>query len=227
MEWTPVADAAVGQWLAASLEKHWGRTSAANYAAAVIPRGFAAYARLLHPAYSGSEAGELTWSQVAKLSGRTPHAQMQWQAISFPGISEPCTGHLPDRQAKILAEILCRYTSTPETCYFAIWDGWGFPEVRKLRDQTARLYLPDRAYYLLKGNLKAALEGSSALSWRAVNIWWPEDRRWCAATEVDLMWTYIGGEEACINAILSDRRLETWRAALDDRLDVLGDEINQ
>jgi hypothetical protein len=233
-DWMPVSDVEVGRWLALSLEEHWSRTKTANYITAVVPKGYAAYARLLHPAYRGSEDRELTWAQVAKLTGRSPHAQMQWHAVSrfrdldtcLPGIIQPCTGYLPDKQARILAEILCRHTNTPETCYFAIWEGWGFPEVEGLRDKTTRLCLPDRTYYLLKGNLEKALISGTHFSLRPVNIWWPEDRQWCAATEVDLMWTYVAGSEACISEILDSGRLEAWRATLDDRLDLGSDEIN-
>ncbi|HQD71758.1 MAG TPA: hypothetical protein PL177_10840, partial [Limnochordia bacterium] len=75
-----MSDVEVGRWLALSLEEYWSRTNTANYITAVIPKGYAAYARLLHPAYRGSEDRELTWAQVAKLTGRSPHAQMQWHA---------------------------------------------------------------------------------------------------------------------------------------------------
>ncbi|GBG06437.1 hypothetical protein PAT3040_00964 [Paenibacillus agaridevorans] len=36
-------------WLQASLEQPWGRGDKANYTAAIIPRGFESYTRLLHP----------------------------------------------------------------------------------------------------------------------------------------------------------------------------------
>ena len=77
----PVQSAEAGQWLITALEKPWGRSPEANYVAAVIPRGFAAYARLFHPAYLGSPAKAISWADVARYSGKMPHAEMQWQAI--------------------------------------------------------------------------------------------------------------------------------------------------
>ncbi|HHY82776.1 MAG TPA: hypothetical protein GX505_08880 [Clostridiales bacterium] len=226
--------AAEAQWLIESVEKPWSRSKYANYAAAIIPRGFAAYTRLFHPAYLEDEDREITWSEITKYTGRTPHSQMQWHTIAnfnnsdkcLKGLTAPYTGRLPERQAKILKEILRKYTSTPDNCYFAIWDGWGFPELEKLTNKTARFHLPDRSYYLIKGRIDTASIQTPSVPIQAAGIWWPADRAWCAATEVDMMWTYIGGTEDCINEILADNRLEAWKASLDDRVDINGDCIN-
>ena len=60
-----------------------GAAPDANYVAAVVPRGFGAYARLFHPAYLDTKP--ISWSLVAELSGRFSHALMQWHSISvFP-----------------------------------------------------------------------------------------------------------------------------------------------
>lgn len=234
--WVPVEHAEAAQWLAESLERLWGRSKNANYAAAVIPRGFASYARIFHPARCGIEDREVTWSEVAKCSGRKPHAQMQWPSIAagadlsgnrLSGGIEPEIGRLPDRQAKTLIEILRQHTNTPERCYFAIWDGWGFPEMETLRKETAGFQLPDRSYLLMQGDICAATSRISAVSQQTANIWWPEDRAWCLATEVDLMCTYVGGTDRCIEHILTDSRLEAWPATLDDRIDKDGDRINR
>ena len=58
------------------------------------------------------------------------------------------------------------------------------------------------------------------------NIWWPEDRAWCVATDIDLYDTYVGGSKECIEAILSNPDLEALPATLDARLDLGGDTIN-
>jgi len=234
----PVNDAKEAQWMAESMEKPWSRSKNANYVAAVIPRGFAAYARVFHPAYFRNEDREISWSEVAKHMGRTPHSQMQWHSIAtfnnsdthfndmLNGLIEPYSGHLPERQAKALIDILSQYTSTPENCYLAIWDGWNATPLEKLRDQTACFQLWNRNYYLVKGDIAAAVNCISSFSPAAPGIWWPEDRTWCVATEVDMMWTYVGGTECCIDKILMDARLEALRAAPDDRADIYGDEIN-
>jgi len=228
----PVEDTKEAQWVINSIEKPWSRSKNANYVASIIPHGFAAYARLFHPAYLGTEDMGITWSEVAKHTGRTPHSQMQWHLITglkdskmhVDGLVTPSTGHLPERQVKALIEILYNYTNTPENCYFAIWDGWGYPSVKNLQNQTATFQLSDRCYYLLKGDIHAAITGIS--SFLIPSIWWPQDCTWCVATEVDMMWTYVGAAKDCIDDIIRDDRLEAWLATPDDRADVYGDDIN-
>jgi hypothetical protein len=223
-----VSDAEPALWLASALEKPWGRGGNANYAAAVIPRGFDAYARLFHPAYLAGEGRDITWAETAARAGTRTHARMQWHAISragdaggkLRGLVSPEMGLMPEWMLKALAGLLERHTRTPGRCFFAIWDGWGVPEPATLRGRTAHFRLWDRGYYLMKGDIRAALSPHHA------SIWWPEDRAWCVATEVDMMWTYVGGSEGCIGEILAAPRLEAWRASPDDRADVNGDDVN-
>jgi len=230
----PVSDAEPALWLASALEKPWGRGGIANYAAAVIPRGFAAYARLFHPAYLAGEGRDITWAETAAHAGTRPHARMQWHAITqagdaggkLRGLVSPEAGRMPERMLEALAGILARHTGTPESCRFAFWDGWGIPELAALHGRTAHVRLWDRGYYLMRGGIRAALERISPLFPQHASIWWPEDRAWCVATEVDFMWTYVGGSEACIAEILTDQRLEAWRASPDDRADANGDDVN-
>ncbi len=37
---------------------------------------------------------------------------------------------------------------------------------------------------------------------RSATLWWPADRAWFIATEVDFAWTYVGGTRALIDALL-------------------------
>jgi hypothetical protein len=45
------------------------------------------------------------------------------------------------------------------------------------------------------------------------NLWWPDDRAWCIATETDLAWTYVGGSAALISEVLANPRLEAQPAS--------------
>jgi len=58
------------------------------------------------------------------------------------------------------------------------------------------------------------------------NLFWPSDRAWCVATEIDLDSTYVGGSRALVEAILADGRLESRLAQLDDRVDAGGDDTS-
>ena len=55
-----------------------------------------------------------------------------------------------------------------------------------------------------------ALNTLSIVDWsyRSPNLWWPDDRAWCVATEVDYSWTYVAGTVSCIEELLNDPTLE-------------------
>jgi hypothetical protein len=44
--------------------------------------------------------------------------------------------------------------------------------------------------------------------WQSANLWWPEDRSWCVATEIDFTWTYVGGDTAVVQELVEDRTIE-------------------
>ena len=65
----------------------------------LVPHGFEAYARILHPAW---ETGDrlVTWAEVAAWSGRTVHPRAQFEAIAKPaagaGITARSWQNAPD-----------------------------------------------------------------------------------------------------------------------------------
>lgn len=203
---------------------------------AVVPTGYEAYARLLHPARRDS-MGEVPvrWSEVAAWSGRSIHPEVQWEALARPLNStlgpqpwyyEPDVGLCPQDIRKPLVEIL-RQFSAQDYCWVAVWEGWGslgggFPEVPLLG-------LPHRKHLLLSASwevLESSIFGGSAEQRVGPSLWWPPDRSWCVATEIDFRWTYVGGSRECIDRILSDDRLEALPAAVEHRGDYLSDTIN-
>lgn len=251
----PADSSREAEWIAERIEKPWSREPGVNCVASVIPSGFQGYARILHPA-TGPDGREVGWAEVARRHGRVPHAEMQWEAIiragrqaegrggrrcSVPGhqgpgqpglrrasrdVEPPSTGTFPIVQARSLADILQRFTATASEVYFAVWDGWGLASPLYSGQTVSLLKLPDRSYYLMKGPLWSAFEAGGLWPFPGASLWWPKDRAWFVATEVDFMWTYVGGTLRCIEAILADPRLETWKASLDDRADCGGDRIN-
>lgn len=71
-----------------------------------------------------------------------------------------------------------------------------------------------RTYLLYQGPVSAAA-AFCVESWlwkQTPNLWWPADRKWCVATEIDLCSTYIGGSRQLIEAVLGDQRLEALPA---------------
>lgn len=71
-------DVARADWIAPRM-RPWGRHG--TPVASVVPGGFAAYARVLHPVHDDGDTW-LTWADACRESGATPHALMQWTAIT-------------------------------------------------------------------------------------------------------------------------------------------------
>ncbi len=113
-------------------------------------------------------------------------------------------GNLPKELRAPIVDALRAQTSTPDSCWFAVWEGFG---ARPFAGDATSFELPHRKYDLYHGPVEALLAPSEP-PWtdQAANIWWPDDRAWCVATEVDLESTYVGGSAACITALASHRR---------------------
>jgi hypothetical protein len=57
-------------------------------------------------------------------------------------------------------------------------------------------------------------------------LWWPEDRAWCVATEIDFAWTYIAGDRGLVESLTSDPALEALSAQIDQAVTFDADRIN-
>ncbi len=171
-----------------------------------------------------------------------------------PGLFDgwPRTGTLSLEMARSLVDILRGHTATPERSWFAAWEGYGdlrdgsaalatfggspqdvpmtLPPGTYLEKPSDRptFRLPHRGYYLARGLLAAALETVYGFTsdYKSASIWWPDDRAWCVATEVDFDWTYVGGTTECIAAILSSPDLEALPAQLSDGVQYNSDPLN-
>jgi hypothetical protein len=129
----PVADVSVADWIAERLRGPLGTVGS------VVPRGFAAYARVLHPVELGDGHTPLTWPQVCQLTGRIPHALMQWAAITAPTAEVKFTtapsgvwddgdvqvGRLSPPALSALIDVLAPAAGTQD-CFHALWEGWGW-----------------------------------------------------------------------------------------------------
>jgi hypothetical protein len=219
----------------------------------VVPGGFEAYARVLHPAETPDNGDRLVrWADVAAWSGMPLRKDAQFHSVALPPTAPsgpppyhsqgPQQGSLYVPDAEVLAAILRDWTATPEDCWFCVWDGFGWdtastyaaftqtghpPEITEepRRDpvpgpvrEGPRVHLPHRDYFLYCGPAEAATTLASLDgTWgQCPNIWWPADRAWCVASEIDLQWTYVGGPRGLIDAILADDRIEALPAAPSD-----------
>jgi hypothetical protein len=227
-------DTSAARWIE---ERLWKSGKEGVPVGSVVPEGFDAYARVLHPAHktpvNGGEGERVRWSTVAAWTGRVVHPQMQFERIANlaehefpPWGSPPVQGVLPREEAERVAGLLRSFTSTPNRCWFCIWEGYGFLDPKRYSG-IPRVRSEHRDYLLYRGPIEAV----TAFSWGAPqdspNIWWPDDQAWCVATDIDLADTYIGGSEECISGIVADQEIEAFRTTLDARVDIGSDTINQ
>jgi hypothetical protein len=230
------SDVRQSDWIAPRLTPWEGDYTAA----VVVPAGFEAYARVLHPAQVPEHGDRLVrWAEVAAWSGMPLRRDAQFHSIALPpaGPAEPPPYHgqgprdgslyVPDAEA--LAGILQGWTVTPEDCWFCVWDGYGWASAPSLGParEAPRVQLPHRSYLLYQGPAEAALTlpGLDGTFGQCPNVWWPADRAWCVASEIDLPWTYVGGPCGLIDAILADDRIEALPAAPDDRVSRVEDWV--
>jgi hypothetical protein len=193
-------------WLRASL------TTFAERVASFLPGHFDAYVRIHHPFddTGGSPDTALTWRELAALAGRDFRDPAGAEDFAHHGVPNRRAerGTLPSALIEVLIEHLRSATATPEACYFATWPGHGASVIH--HDLEPTLDLPHRRYHLFAGPIEAARTSYSVIPFahQSANLWWPADRAWCVATEVDFAWTYVGGTRAVVDALLADPRLD-------------------
>ncbi|MEV7414747.1 hypothetical protein [Streptomyces sp. NPDC089919] len=190
--------------------------------------GFAAYARVLHPAHLDERP--VRWEAVGAAYGRRPGGAVRWHEligvtrdesygdVSLPGVwdEEPGEGPTPPDVARALVPVLARHTGTPERCWYALWEGYGRWEWYAV----PRFETPHRGRVLMAGPLADADSPTSLDPYAELpDLWWPEDRAWCLGGDVDLRSTYVAGSEALITDLLADPSLEAHRVSPTDPLD--------
>ncbi|OMQ15887.1 hypothetical protein A7K94_0206355 [Modestobacter sp. VKM Ac-2676] len=119
-------DVAAAAWIRPRLAPGLGTVGS------VVPRGFAAYARLLHPVDVGDRLA--SWREVAAETGRTVHPLVQWHRLV--GSDDPLNaqggdwtdgrpeeGNLDPEHLGALLDVLARHTGTPDDCWYGLWEG--------------------------------------------------------------------------------------------------------
>lgn len=191
-------------------------------AGSVVPEGFERYLRLFHPI---EEQGAVKrWADVAERNGRIVHPEMQLHSISrpvgtpSPGGYDPGPGYQTSLRQEIRAALVDHLrlaTSTPDDCWYCVWEGFGGMDHQGVEE---RVELSGRSYLLACGPLGDVMQSALDKPWdQSPNLWWPNDRSWIVATEIDYAWTYVGGSAALIDGILDDPKLEALPMQLTDR----------
>jgi hypothetical protein len=229
----------------------------------VVPTGFAAYARILHPA--STREREVRWAEVAAWSGRVIHPEVQFHALvpplpidqigTEPFVYPPSNGVVPESQVRALASLLSQHTTQKNRCWFCLWEGFGYlneggavwvrayylgswagrwarwrdkhlrvsirrPKRRRIRTDLVRPNTA-RSYLLFSGSI------TQAAGWQdGPNLWWPDDRAWCVASEIDLPYTYVGGSKELIGEIVEHPALEALPCDIRDGVTHYSDKVN-
>jgi hypothetical protein len=230
-EWIPPGvalthDVSVGDWIVSDLEP-WDRERA--QVRSFMPGGFDGYVRIFHPldgpvtswAELGAGRGVGLSAEVSleDVLGLEPETAVQSEA---PPLESPVEGQLPQDVCATLVAVLSTHTQTEQTCWFAMWEGWGAlvpggqlyagrhsrKDLRRERkerrqqraalEETPKMRGVQRNYLLLRGKVESACSFGE-LSYATPSLWWPDDRAWMVATEIDGTSTYVGATRAAID----------------------------
>jgi hypothetical protein len=222
---------------------------------AIVPIGYDAYVRLFHHVEQpiATERTRWRWSEIAERSGRIMHAAVQFDRFRWP--HRPQLGSLDRDEATALVRMLRSHTMTSNRCWFAIWNGYaqltGSMRIRVAGEEPGVLAwlprgtrrsdpiepprgladaptvsLPNREYFLYRGRIHIVprFEHLSGVL-QTPNMWWPDDRAWFVATEIDFDSTLVACSRDCADAFLRGE-LETLEVSAETRLDIEGDTIN-
>lgn len=202
-------------------------------AGSVVPLGFDAYGRIFHPAHryiSETRRREtVRWTELASMNGLTVHPEMQFHSILGKPLSEsyqqpgwgslPSVGRLDAAEVGPIVEVLAESTKTPDLCYFCIWEGDSIVSQSQYRKHHV-VELGGYEYLVFRGRLEVVpVHGSPS-------IWWPEDRAWCVASDIDTFDTLVGGSRECIARLTAHPGLEVLPIGIEDRIDFYGDTVN-
>lgn len=190
----------------------------------------------------------LRWATVAEWYGTVVHPSMTFREIARlklggpgvpdekppPGLSTPHR-ELRDDECRSLMGILEGFTGTPGDCFFALWQGYGILEGRNrwvlfgnewerhVKKAVTRLPKRGEPYLVFSGPLDSVMAFYGYVGERHCgippNLWWPEDRAWCVASDIDTHDTIVGGSLACIDAVLGNPDLESLPTVLTDIMD--------
>lgn len=126
----------------------------------ILPSGFPAYARILHPV-EGPGSSQALWSEVAASGGARLDPFVQFSALAGTDAPisarqewagwAPAVGNLKLPQLRSLADILARHTKGAGICWLALWTGYaGLPRAWQV---IPKVLQPSRAYYLFKADV--------------------------------------------------------------------------
>ena len=236
VRWSDDGEAA--QWIAERL------APPGSGVVSIVPMGFAAYARVLHPVAPPHDGGRaVRWRDIAAWSGQPLAGSTPFHAIALPpdapalpppSTAAPICGPLGPADAARLADVLAPFTATADACWFGLWDGYAHTAVALVGGPTPsrrradpipeaveagpRLHLDGRSYSCYRGSVRSYQPFGHGPSGPTADLWWPSDHAWFVGSDTDLSSTYVGGSPELIDAVLAADGLEALRVEPGDSL---------
>ncbi len=234
--WSEEAEA--GSWIAEQL--HAFGTDVGS----LIPARFQSYLRILHPVSWETPDGRFTirWTELFSDASLTVGPATRFDELPrLRDDAAPVAGSLDLEHVSRLAGILASHTATPDNCWFGLWDGYGWmtgrPAIVPIGGDggdgastehvdrihtpelpTHRLHLPERSFALHCGPITSATAFCRFGGRQSPNLWWPEDRSWFIASEIDLHSTYVGGTARLIEELSHEVLFESLLVGIDERV---------
>ncbi|WP_432510106.1 hypothetical protein [Kineococcus sp. SYSU DK001] len=172
-----------------------------------------------HRLVSTGPAGLPAYARLRFIPDPTHPGQGEGDVDVDPGPDAPSEN---DRMRTALT-VLAAYTTTPDECFFAVWDGWGLVPTDRT---TPRIEVPNREYLLFQGavsDLGDGREWSRVLNppphpWPGPDpaFTWPRDRAWCLTKDVDPHYATIGSSRAAVRELLDHPDLDVVKLDLDE-----------
>ena len=170
-----------------------------------VPRGFESCVRVLDAIYSDRLGRDLRWSDLDRTIAA--HGLQGGLSVRLSG-KEDLDGtrgeFVPERVRYRTLEVIETQIAScfpgPTRCLYALSNL--NPLFNPLFNVSVLYSISDiRSCYVYEGGLG---------NWRSIwpeilpSLWWPTDRKWCVARDIDINWSYIAGATA-----LTDRLLAT------------------
>jgi hypothetical protein len=116
-------------------------------------------------------------------------------------------------------EVLTRNATTPNDCWFAVWEGNTALDDIRVMAPTAKI--AGYNYFMLKGSVSRAADTLGGLS---PNLWWPTDHAWCVAQHFDFPCAYLGGNTNTVADLLALTEIESSTVRVDQIITAAYDE---
>lgn len=159
-------------------------------------------------------------------SGFEAHARLRYiPDPTGPGLAESDVQVADDHpteldQARTVLGALARHTASPDTCFFGVWEGWGWPFSQSALTRGPLVVLPHRRYVLFTGALADLATWEDRIgageSCPPPALAWPADRRWFFASDADPHWAGIGADDAVIGSLTARTDVDVVRTRPDE-----------